>query len=85
MIKEHFKISFTKAGKKERSSVERFVEITGKDLPRFADVLLRQAAEARKEGKVGEADRFERLSARVRKARKFSCRIPTDGIPTTSP
>jgi hypothetical protein len=56
----------------------RQVEITGRDLPKFAAVLRRQADDARAKGDDANALRLNNLARNVEHARKFTVTVPLD-------
>lgn len=69
------KLRMTKKG--TRQKVERLIEITGKDLIKFAAILDREAADAEAKGEHHRADRLTGTAAFCRTAKKFTYRLPT--------
>jgi len=78
MITEKFQVTSRIHRGRQRTQSRRFVVITGSDLPKFADVLIAQAAQARTDGNERAAVRLERMAAEVRTSRKFKVELPLD-------
>lgn len=79
MITERIHLTATFRDGKGRERQRRTVIITGKrDLAAFADVLLKEAAQARAAGNERNADRLDRLSRQVRNSRRFTMDVPMD-------
>lgn len=78
MITEKFHFRGTIRNGRSKSASRRTVEITGADLPKFADVLIAQAKTAREGGSASHAEYLERVAAEVRTAKKFTARVPLD-------
>jgi hypothetical protein len=77
-VTEKFHFTGKIRGKHSTSTSRRTVEITGKDLPKFADVLIAQAKAARAAKNISHAEYLERVAATVRKAKKFTMAVPLD-------
>lgn len=79
MITESFRFHGRISNGRESSTSRRSVIITGKkDLNAFADVVGRQAEDARNAGQVINADRLDRLAAKIRRSKRFEIVVPMD-------